>query len=307
MSPGSATQRSSPRRSALRRAARGLVLLVGLGPATAGAEWADWLLDADVAAQLESNANRASVASEEEWDVSFLPRARAGRAFQLSSFTRAELSARVRGRLHVEFAELHAFDVDAEASLVHKLWIGAAPRLRAFARAGYRAVRASERSGPRLAAGAGVDHRFSPRLSGGIRYAYHRRFAGGGPEAVAGVDEDVFDQQRHELTADASFAVTRRLLAWGSLSLHRGDFDSNARDRRFRILDRNDVDAVARDTVFGGWIYRVDGYGVAPSAGLGVALSRRWSLDASYRFEWWDGDGLEYRNHAATLALLFRY
>jgi len=282
-------------------------VLVGLAPAPAGAEWVDWLLDADLSAQIETNANRASVGSEEEVDASFLPRARVGRAFQLSSFTRAELSARVRGRLHAEFAELHAVDVDGEAALVHKLGLGAAPRLRAFARGGYRGVRASERSGPRLAVGAEVDHRFSPRLSGGLRYAYHRRFAGGGPEAVAGIDEDVFDQQRHELTADASFAATRRLLAWASLSLHRGDFDSNARDRRFRILEGTDVDAVARDTVFGGWIYRVDGYGVAPSAGLGLALSRRWSLDASYRFEWWDGDGLDYRNHAATLALLFRY
>ena len=126
---------------------------------------------------------------------------------------------------------------------------------------------------------------------------------------MAGAPDDVFDQEHHDVTLDGSFLLTDALLLGAGFTYRRGDFDSNAQQSRFEVLAENDVDAVARDEVFGGWVYRSEGNAYAPFARLNYGLTDHWSLALGYRFQLAEGDGsgLRYRNHAVTGTVLFRY
>ena len=97
------------------------------------------------------------------------------------------------------------------------------------------------------------------------------------------------------------------LLLSAGFGYRRGDFESNARANRVAVLARTDVEAVARDSVFGGWVYRIEGNGYAPFASLSYGLGDRWSIDAGYRFRYAEGHGLDYRSHTVSASVLFRY
>ncbi len=281
-------------------------LLLG---APARAEWVDWVLDADVAARYDSNVNRASEGSEREWDFSFRPSARAGRYFQLAERTRLLAAGDLAGEVYTDFGQLDAIETGGELALLHKLGVGDAPWLRGFATGGQRSVRDGDRSGPQFTVGLAVGKRLSPRLDVRFRYAFGRTWGGSTDAAVAGAPHDVFDQEHHDLTLDGSALLTDALLLGAGFTYRRGDFDSNAQQSRFSVLARNDVEAVARDDVFGGWVYRIEGNSYSPFVRLNYGLTDHWSCELGYRFQLaeGDGDGLRYRSHAVTALVLFRY
>ncbi len=282
-----------------------LALLLAALPARS--EWSEWILDAELDVPYTSNLNRARSGSEAEPDVSFRPALTFGRAFQLAARTRMLSTARLGGEIYTRTEDLDAFEADGQLALVHKFGLGDAPWARASLRGGYHYLDIRERSGPRFAIGAEIGKRLSPRLDGRIGYSYDRRFGGDGREVAVGVGDDVFDQQVHRITVDGRFLVTRRLLFTGGFAYRRGDFDSNVRTGRASLLGRGGVEAVARDRVFGGWVYRIDGNGYAPFVGLSYGLTDRWSLDLGYRFEYGEADALRYRNHVVRGTVLFRY
>lgn len=279
----------------------------GGAPAPAFAEWADWLVDARVASRYDSNLNRASQRSEEEWDFSFEPALDVGRVLQLGERTRLSLTAGLAGELPVRAEDLTALVVEGRVALVHKLGLGDAPWLRLSARGGQREVRDGERSGANFALGVQLGKRFSPRLDASLRYEFTRYYGGDGDPVMAGFDSDVFDQRAHQLVLEAGYLLTPDLLLNLGMGWRYGDFDSNAQASRMAVLARAHVGAVARDDAFGGWVYRVEGSTWSPQVRLNQALSDRWSLDLGYRFQYAEGGGLRYRNHAATAAVLFRY
>jgi hypothetical protein len=295
--------------SALQRASAGAALAVLLVAVSARAEWTDWVLDADLAARYESNVNRAAESSEEESDAAFRLNGQAGRFYQLGERTRLLAAADVAGELYAEFDDLAAVEAGGQLALLHKLGVGDAPWLRAFASGGYRGVRDAERSGPQFAVGLVAGKRITPRLDARLRYAFTRRYARDGHTVVAGAPDDVFDQQYHEVGLEGSFLVTDALLFGAGFTYRRGDFDSNAQDSRFDVLARKDVDAVARDDVFGGWVYRTEGNAYSPFVRLNYGLTDRWSLALGYRFQLAEGDGsgLRYRTQVVTGGVLFRY
>jgi hypothetical protein len=289
--------------------AHGAALLGMLFAASARAEWTDWVWDADLAARYESNLNRASEHSEEEGAAVFRLAGQAGRFYQIGERTRLLVAADVAGDLYADFDELDAVEAGAELALLHKLGVGDAPWLRPFASGGYRGVLDGERSGPQFAVGLAVGKRFSPRLDARLRYAFTRRYGGDGERVVPGVANDVFDQQHHEMGIEGNLLVTEALLFGAGFTYRRGDFDSNAQASRFAVLAHEDVDAVADDDVFGGWVYRTEGNAYSPFVQLNYGVTDRWSVALGYRFQYAEGDdsGLRYRNHAVTGTVLFRY
>ena len=151
------------RGSALRAA-----LAVLLLAAQARAEWTDWVLDADLAANYESNVNRASDRSEEEWDAAFRLSGQVGRFYQIAERTRLIVAAEVAGEHYADFDDLDAFEAGGQLALLHKLGVGDAPWLRGFASGGHREVRDGERSGQQFAVGlaaASASRRASTRGS----------------------------------------------------------------------------------------------------------------------------------------------
>ena len=166
---------------------------------------------------------------------------------------------------------------------------------------------ASQRRGPRFELGAAAGKRFSPRWEARIFYTYNQRYGEDGPRVVQGISDDVFDQKRHAVTLSSSVLATERWLVTAGFTYQRGDFEAHVRTNRTTVLAEANVGAVARDTIFGGWVYRAEGNGYAPFASLNYGLDDRWSLDVLYRFRYAEGNSLSYRNHNVSLSLLFRY
>jgi hypothetical protein len=298
-----------------------LVAALWLAAAPAAAEWVDFIAEAELAFQYDSNLNRAGFGADEEWDLSWHPRLELGRVYQIGDATRLDVSAEVRGEIHHRFSSLDAVAGDGKLSLFHKFGLGPAPWVRVFYAGGYLGVQDLPRSGPRFVVGAEVGKRFSSRFDASLAYHYTNRSGVGGPPApVAGpgpgpggpglmtnLPDDVFDQETHVVTLSGSFLLTEDLLLTAGFGYRRGDFDSNARTNLTGVVANEDVEAVARDQVFGGWVYRIVGNAYAPFASLNYGLSERFSLDLGYRFQYGEGDWLSYANHMARLAVLFRY
>ena len=290
-----------------RRCAGAAALAALLVAAPAGAEWVEWIADAELDARFDSNLNHALKSSEQEWELSFLPSLAGGRVYQLAESTRVAATGVLAGEIHGRFDELNAVAGEGRVSLSHKFGLGDAPWARAFAGGGYQHVEAAQRRGTRFEVGAELGKRLSPRVDARLAYRYGRRTGQDGPRAVAGVPDDVFDQQGHEVALEGSFVATERLLVTAGFGYRRGDFDANLRAGRMELLAGTKVEAVALDEVFGGWVYRIEGDGYSPFASLSWALGDRWSLDAGYRFRYAEGRGQSYRSHTATASVLFRY
>jgi len=283
------------------------LVAVPLAAAPAAAEWVEWIADAELDARFDSNQNQALKGSEQEWDLTFLPTLAGGRVYQLGERTRLAAVAEVSGEIHSRFDELNAVAGEGRLSLSHKLGLGDAPWVRVFTGGGYQHVETAQRRGTRFEVGAELGKRLSPRLDARLSYRYERRTGKRGPRAVAGLPDDVFDQQGHAVAIEGSFLASERLVVTAGFGYRRGDFDANLRTGRMELLAETKVEAVARDEVFGGWVYRIEGNAYAPFASLSWGLSDRWSLDTGYRFRYAEGHGQSYRSHAATVSVLFRY
>jgi hypothetical protein len=278
-----------------------------LAAAPAGAEWVDWIADAQLDARYDSNLNQAARASEEEWDLAFLPTLAFGRVYQLAERTRVAATASIAGEIYSRTDELNTAAGEGRLSLFHKFGRGDAPFARVFVSGGYQHVEVHQRRGPRFSLGAEVGKRLSPRFDARLSYRYGQRWGPGGPRAVVGLPDDVFDQQSHLIELEGGFLATESLLLRVGFGYQRGDFDTNIIANRGAILAQTKVLAVARDKVFGGWVYRIEGDSYMPFASLGWGFHDRWSFEAGYRFRYTEGHGLDYRNHIARAALMFRY
>jgi opacity protein-like surface antigen len=295
----------SRRRARTRGGVAALAALVAATPAAA--EWVEWIADAQLDTRFASNLNQAAKPSEEEWDLSFQPEVTLGRVYQLAERTRAAATASVTGEIHSRFDALNAAAGEGRASLTHKFGLGDAPWARAFVAGGYQHVEVHQRSGARFTAGAAFGRRFWPRFDVSFSYRYTQRWGNDGPRAVVGISDDVFDQQDHAIELDGSFLLTQSLQLSAGFAYRRGDFDTNAISNRVAVLAGTSVGAVARDEVFGGWVYRIDGNAYEPHASLGWGFDDHWSIDAGYRFRFAEGHGLSYQDHTVRAAVLFRY
>lgn len=293
------------RRRAWGRAVVALSTLLATTPARG--EWVDWIADAELATRFDSNLNQAEKSSEQDWDVSYHPSLTWGRVYQLAERTRVAATTEVAGELYSRFAELDGVAGEGRLALWHKLGLGDAPWVQAFVGGGYHHVDAAQRRGPRFATGFEIGSRLWERFDATLSYRFTRRYGQDGPRVDPGTPDDVFDQRSHEVALVGSFLASENLLVSAGFGYRRGDFESNAHSNRMAILAQTDVEAVARDSAFGGWVYRVVGNGYAPFASLSYALGDHWSIDAGYRFRYAEGRGLDYRSHGVSASVLFRY
>jgi len=296
----------------MRRRANGIsiasVLVVSiLAAASATAEWTDWIGEADANYRYDSNINNAGFGSEELDDSIWRPTARGGRVFQLPGTTRLRASVEIGGEIHHRWSDLDSVQGLGQLALSHKFGLGDAPWGRIFFSGGYETVGDGDRSGYRFGVGAKVGNRFSKRFDAALTYRFTARDGDTGAAVIPLADTDVFDQQFHDFTVEGQLLVTGQLLATAGFEYRHGDLYSNARGKRMLVPGMADVKAVARDTVFGGWSYRLRGDAYTPFVSLNYGIGDHWSIDASYRYRYAESDSLDYENHVAGLTVLYRY
>ncbi|GAF96352.1 unnamed protein product, partial [marine sediment metagenome] len=226
--------------SAAFRAALALSFLTAL---PAAAEWVDWIAEGDLGFEYDSNLNNAGFSSEEEYDLTWIPELRLGRAYQFAGSTRIQAAIEVRGEIHHRWTDLNAIAGGGRISLFHKFGLGDAPWARVFFAGGYEKIGDDERSGSRMEVGAQTGMRFSPRFDATLGYKFTARDGEDGAMVMGlpGMRTDVWDQQFHEVIADGHFLVTEHLLATIGYEFRHGDLYSNARDKQWIALMQADV------------------------------------------------------------------
>jgi hypothetical protein len=278
-----------------------------LAPSPASAEWTDWIGEAELDFGFDSNLNNAVFDSEEEYDLIWRPEARVGRVYQLEGNTRLQVAAVIRGEIHHRWTRDNSVAGEGQLAVMHKFGVGDAPWGKVFFNGGYEGVRDSERGGGRLQTGLQIGKRFSPRFDASLGYEFTARWGDDGAMLAIPTNLDVWDQKDHNVSIDGRFLVTENLTASAGYEFRHGDLYANAQSNRMAVMMAGDVKAVAMDRIFGGWAYRVNGNAHTPFARLNYRINDHWAIDATYEYRYAESRKLDYQNHRAQLAVLFRY
>lgn len=290
-------------------AAWALALL--LAPAPASAEWVDWIAEGATGFEYNDNLNLSAFEDDEESDYAWRARGRAGRVFQVSEKTRLGLAAAFDSAVQFRFDGFNRVRVGGEASLSHKLGIGAEqPVLRITNFIGYQQYDSDWRSGLDYEAEVDVSRRFGPRLDGSLFARFHLREGGGNGVVLPNKPTDVYDQDNWELGFRANYLLWDQLLLSAGYRYRRGEFESACTPGNVgKVIAREgaNLKAITVDDVFGGCVYRLGGDMHVASVNLNYGLGRRFSVDLGYEFRQGQADVLIYRNNIVSLAVLFRY
>jgi len=289
------------------------MLLCVIQPARA--EWVEWVVDAELGVQHNSNINRSLIESDERSDSIFLPSVALGRYYQLTNTTRLRLTANGWGEMHNTYDLLNSTTVGSTVALRHKFGIGPKiPWLQAEVYYGLVDVRDDVRDGTLSEIRLRVGKRLTSRLDGSLGYEYSLRDGGDGEvtmkNTMFGIDTDVYDQKRHMLSLEANYLITDYAMLTAGYSYGNGDFDSACTADTFDSLwptIEQDVEALTSDQVFDGFVYRVKGWVNVWSLNLSYALGGHASLNLGYQYDSGKLDKLSYNNSIVQGSFLYRY
>jgi len=290
-----------------------ITLLWGIQPASA--EWGEWIADAELGVLHNDNINQSLLEFDERSDSVFLPSIALGRYYQLMDTTRLRLTANSWGRAHKTFDRLNSITSGITVGMVHKFGLGSeVPWIRADAYVGYMDVRDDVRDGMHYTMDLRVGKRFTPRLNGSLGYEYSLRDGGDGEvtmkNTMHGIDTDVYDQKKQTLSLEANYLITNYTMLTAGYSYRYGDFDSACTPDNFEILwptVEKDVEAIASDKVFDGFVYRLKGWTNVWSLNLSYALSGHASLNLGYQYKKGELDDLSYTNSIVQAVFMYRY
>jgi hypothetical protein len=288
-----------------------LALAVGLWPGSAGAEWVDWIAEAGTGFEYDDNLNLSSFRDDEESDYAWLARGRGGRVYQITDDTRLSLAAEFQSRMQFDFDDFNRVRLQGRAAILHKFGVGPnVPQLRIVGAAGRMWVDDDDRSSWVYDAGIEVLKRFHPRIDAAIFGRYTNRDGGNGSIVVPSIDTDVWDQENFEVGIRGNFLVWDSLMLSAGYTYRDGEFASNCTTSNVsKVFARegSNVKAIARDRVFGGCVYRLQGHIHQASVNLNYGIGDHVSVDLGYKFRQGKADVLIYRSNVVSLAVLFRY
>ncbi len=288
-----------------------LALAVGLWPGSARAEWVDWIAEAGTGFEYDDNLNLSSFRDDEESDYAWLARGRGGRVYQITDDTRLSLAAEFQSRVQFDFDEFDRVRLQGRAAILHKFGVGPnVPQLRIVGAAGRMWVDDDDRSSWVYDAGIEALKRFHPRIDAAIFGRYTNRDGGNGSIVVPSIDTDVWDQENFEVGIRGNFLVWDSLVLSAGYTYRDGEFASNCTTSNVsKVFARegSNVKAIARDRVFGGCVYRLEGHIHQASVNLNYGIGDHVSVDLGYKFRQGKADVLIYRSNVVSLAVLFRY
>jgi hypothetical protein len=295
-----------------RRAARGVravaVLALAMSIFLPGAAAASWILDADVAVVYETNVGFSPWGRYRVSDTSLVTSASAGRAFYLDDRNIISVTGDVTGTAYDRLRGLTNVAFGGTTTYRHKFGVGAgAPWARFSASGGRQQYDIDERDAWRYRVALGVGKRFGERLDLSAEYAYDERVGDHGRRDSPFLPGDGYDANAQTYSFRADVLVTEIVSASLGYALREGEvIASTPRDRTIGRASN----ALAIDRAFGsGWVtYPIDATVHIFTAGLTVALGRRWSANAGYEYQYGDAwRRLEYHNDVFRVGVSYRY
>lgn len=269
---------------------------------------AEWFYDVQAGALYDDNLTRAQQPADERADGAATLAASAGWFDALTGADGITLALDANTEAYARFHGLNVVSGGVSAAWRHKFGVGyAAPWISLAVDARHDNYQGDIRDGNRFGAHAEVGRRFTRSFDASVGIAYDLRVAKNDEPVVGGVSGKVFDVRGQSAFARAAYDVTERLQLAARLSVRRGDVVSTTR-QNFEIFEASD--AISADPTFGDdfFAYRLRGTTRTASANLSLALSNHASVNLGYddaRTRAYDG--LNYRNHVATMLLAFRF
>lgn len=277
-----------------------------LGCQLAHAEWVEWLADASFSGQFDTNINRSFSAAQQHEDYFGKGLLSAGRAYQLSDFTRAYFSGVWDGEVYQHFEKLNQYSVGGKAAFTHKFGLGwQAPKLTAEFSGREIFSESSLRSGRQFNAGLELSSWCNDVLQGFIGYRFDDRKADANGQKIWNLANSVFDLQGHTLEIGNNLVLTDSLQMSISYSHRWGGVTSNSNTGNWQMAG---LEAVVRDDAFSGWTYRAQGESNQVNLGLNYALlSGHASAGLNYSFLDTGALARNYQSHQVQVSINYSY
>ncbi len=235
-----------------------IALLCMAAEAEANAEWVEWIADAELAYETNSNINNAVFESAEENETIVSPFVSLGRVYQLTDLTRLTFTVDATAGFHREFEKLDYNSFGLSVSARHKLGIGpTVPWIKAAARANRINSRSDLRTGQKYEISLQAGKRINERLDGSVTYTYDNRDSDDSTPIIAGLPGNVYDLQGHKVGANVNFLVWDNIMWSLAYAYRRGDIASTCTPDILPIV-MSVVDAVTEDDAIPGCAYRMD-------------------------------------------------
>ena len=138
-------------------------------PGTAGAEWVEWIADAEAGLVYEDNLNRSAFANNEKNDTALVPSASFGRVYQITDAARIRVSADFEVSAYDKYDLLNYWKAGASLAARHKIGLGPdVPWVQGRLAAAHMDVRDDMRDSNLYSAGLLAGKRLSERLDARI-------------------------------------------------------------------------------------------------------------------------------------------
>lgn len=273
------------------------------------AEWVEWLADASVGGQFDSNVNHALTGRLQGLDYIGKLFLSAGRAYQLGDYSRAYLTAEWNGESHEHYSGLNQFSSGGKAVLTHKFGLGQQAPLLRLELADAEIFSASHlRSGNQLLAGLSVSSWCNDYLYSSVAYRFDLRRESSTGQPTELKPNNVFNMQGHTVEVGSSLVIFEHMQLTTGYSHRFGDVSSNNSPYSLSARSLSGVAAIAWDDAFPGWTYR--SYGNTNVYNLGVSyglLGGHAATALNYSYTDTDTVGLNYTSHQIQFSLHYSY
>jgi len=229
------------------------------------AEWVEWIADTQFDYTYNDNLNQSGFTADELDDHLFDLSLTGGRYFQISQdnadYTRLRLAVDANFRAHDQFDDLDHIRVGGSFALLHKFGLGRdAIRASLYSRAHYQWASLSERNLASYDFGISVTKNFTERLNLLLDFGYKIDDGRNAVQASPAIFSDVYDAEKFVVTLGSGFLITNNFQATLDYNYANGDLLGNCTVANVgKVFSRVDVNAFAKDRVFGGCQYRFDG------------------------------------------------
>lgn len=283
-----------------------------------GAEWSEWIADAEVAYATNDNINNTFFDSARQSDQTWSLLASLGRIYQLSHSTRIQTSLDVGGGIHDEFDQLDHFDLGFRLAIRHKFGLGGfQPWAAASISSTHIFSRSVIRNGQLATARLELGKRLHERLDLVIHYSFdYRNSTSGGAIASSrliqsGIDpnisKSVYDLNGQSLGTGLNWLASEQLLLSLGYTYRDGDVVSSNEPALVPSVAKI-IDAVSMDDALPGWAYRFNANTHIYSLDANYAVfGGHASVNLGYRHTESDSDNFVYRNDVFRVSFIYSF
>ncbi|MEO5361265.1 MAG: hypothetical protein H7843_12600 [Nitrospirota bacterium] len=285
------------------------MIAVFVCPSQSYAEWADWILNANLSAQYRDNINYTFASDERRGDFITIPSASIGRYYQLGERTRLRLTVDVSGEIYSLYHKLDSVLAGGSFALVQKLGVGhEIPWVSLTGSASYLDVSDSSRDSMIYTVGVNAGGYVSERVDLQAGYQYTARRGKDLSAADPGTSGRVFDLNSHRISLTANFLVAPCLVITPGYFFNTGDFVSSS-GKKYVDTIKGYAKATAHDGDYGQplWAYKLNGFAHQFSIGASYALTGHMSLNAGYSHVVGRANGWDYYENIVKFALMYSY